>query len=324
MSRQSLPLALGFCLLLLPFAASHAQSSDKLPPHPRLLLDQKDVESLKHRIAGPFAAQWAEFRAAADRAMAEPVKLPPRGGNWSHNYVCPTHGARLKRGPRVADWTWEHTCPVGPHSLKGDPSKATTDFDGNGISSVHMDYAEQLTQLGVVYQVTRDDRYAARAREILLAYADAYLTYPLHDNQGRLGPNPGKAGHVASQSLTEATWLIAATHGADLVWQTLSADDRSRIETKLLRPAIEEVVIPGDKNAPHNIQCRHNSAIGLVGFLLGDERLINRAISQPVNGFRDQLAKGVLDDGFWLEGASGYHFFTIDGLWPLAEAARHW
>jgi hypothetical protein len=31
----------------------------------------------------------------------------------------------------------------------------------------------------------------------------------------------------------------------------------------------------------------------------------------------------VRDDGMWLEGASGYHFFTIDGLWPLAEAARH-
>ncbi len=25
----------------------------------------------------------------------------------------------------------------------------------------------------------------------------------------------------------------------------------------------------------------------------------------------------------WCEGASGYHFFTIEGLWPLAEAARH-
>ena len=25
----------------------------------------------------------------------------------------------------------------------------------------------------------------------------------------------------------------------------------------------------------------------------------------------------------WIEGASGYHFFTISGLWPLAEAARN-
>jgi hypothetical protein len=296
---------------------------EELPPHPRLLLDAKDVEALKQRTAGPFAAQWKEYVATVDRALSEPVELPPRGGNWSHNYVCPEHGARLKRGKRVAKWEWEHTCPVGSHPLNGDPSKATTDFDGNGIASVHGDYSDLTTQLGVAYQVTREAHYAERAKQILLAYADAYLTYPLHDNQGRVGPNPGRAGHIASQSLTEASLLIGFVHGADLVWDTLSPDERTKIETKFFRPAIEEVVIPGDKKGPHNIQCRHNSAIGLVGFLVGDERLIKRAIDEPVNGFHDQLKAGVLEDGFWFEGAGGYHFFTIEGLWPLAEAARH-
>src|SRR5438067_1159897 len=162
-------------------------SAQELPPYPRLLLDQKDVEQLKQKISGPFAPQWKEFRAGVDDSMMDPIELPPRGGNWSHNYVCPEHGARLKQGKKIGPWQWEHICPVGPHTLHGDPSKATTDFDGNGIMGAHLDYADQLVRLGVVYQVTGDRKYANRAREILPAYANKYQSYPLHDNQGRPG-----------------------------------------------------------------------------------------------------------------------------------------
>ena len=63
-----------------------------------------------------------------------------------------------------------------------------------------------------------------------------------------------------------------------------------------VRPALDEVILPRPQGI-HNIQCRRNSAIGLVGFLLGDERLISIAIDDPANGFRKQLEKGVLDDG---------------------------
>src|SRR5687767_7199074 len=93
MSRRCPSLALLICLLLPPLAASRVKATEILPPHPRLLLDHADVAALKQRIAGPFAAQWKEYRAAVDRTMDDPVALPPRGGNWSHNYVCPTHGS---------------------------------------------------------------------------------------------------------------------------------------------------------------------------------------------------------------------------------------
>src|SRR5262249_35576550 len=144
--------------------------------------------------------------------------------------------------------------------------------------------------------------------------------YPLHDNWGTDRTN--RSGRVSSQSLTEATWLIDMTEGADLIWTTLSAADRATIETKLLRPALDEIIIP-QTHGIHNIQCRQNSAIGLVGFLLGDEKLIALAIDDPRNGFRQQIEHGILGDGMWLEGSTGYHFFTIEGLWPLMEAARN-
>jgi hypothetical protein len=73
----------------------------------------------------------------------------------------------------------------------------------------------------------------------------------------------------------------------------------------------------------HNIQCWKNSAVGLVGLLLGEQALIHAAIDDPVRGYRAQMAKGVTADGGWWEGAWGYHFYTMSALWPLTEAARN-
>ena len=279
------------------------------------------MAELKARIASaPWAAQsWAELRARADRELEKPIVLPPRGGNWSHNYVCPIHGARLRQGKQIGPWQWEHICPVGDHVLLGDPSKATLDFDGNAIAAIHDSYARKVIDEGLLFQVTRQARYAAHARAILLAYADRYLTYPIHDNQGRPG---GRGGHVASQSLTEAEWLIQVAQGADLVWDRLSDSDRQAITEKILRPALDQIIIP-QKYGIHNIQNWENSAIGLVGFLLNDPKLISLAIDDPQYGFEAQMQKGVLPGGFWLEGSTGYHFYAMQGMWPLLEAARN-
>jgi hypothetical protein len=288
--------------------------------HPCLLLNAEGVTQLKQRIAtAPWASDsWKKLKSAADRALGRPLDLPPRGGNWSHNYVCPTHGSRLTQGQQIGPWQWEHLCPIGDHVLRGDPSKASLDFDGNAIASIHSRYAQQVIDDGLLYQVTGEARYARKAREILLAYAEQYLGYPLHDNQGK----KGRGGRIASQSLTEATWLIDMVQGTDLIWNTLTDADRQTIVDKLLRPALDQVILPR-RLGIHNIQCRQNSAIGLVGFLLGDKKLIATAVDDPVMGFRQQLENGVRADGMWLEGSSGYHFFTIAGLWPLAEAARN-
>jgi hypothetical protein len=118
--------------LLLVMAPLAAEPAKPLPPHPRLLIDQQDLAALRQKIqTPPFAQRWNALKAEADKSLNEPIELPPRGGNWSHNYVCPVHGTRLKQGKQIGPWQWEHICPTGPHTLLGDPSKATLDFDGN-------------------------------------------------------------------------------------------------------------------------------------------------------------------------------------------------
>src|SRR5690348_12920450 len=100
--------------LALVVAFSARAQTNSLPPHPRLLLSTEGVTALKARIAtAPWAARsWKELKARVDEDLQKPVVLPPRGGNWSHNYVCPEHGARLKQGKQIGPWQWEHICPV--------------------------------------------------------------------------------------------------------------------------------------------------------------------------------------------------------------------
>jgi len=293
----------------------------ELPEHPRLLFSRKGIAELKERINRYdwAKAQWEALKRRADAALSEPINLPPRGGNWWHYYACPKHGASLRTSKQIGEWQWEHICPVDNEVIQSDPTKPERDYDGVVIMGVHSRFANLVRDLGIVYQVTGDRRYAEKAKAILLAYADRYLSYPLHDIRGK--PSVG-GGRVGPQTLDESTWLIPMAQGVDLIWEMLTESERQTLAQKLFLPAAREVILP-HKMGVHNIQCWKNSAVGLVGFLLGDEELIREAIENPERGYWTQMRKGVSEDGVWWEGAWGYHFYTLSALWHLTEAARN-
>jgi len=278
-----------------------------LPPHPRLLIRGDEVPTLKSRIE---RLDWARGafeteRRRADEWLTRPVELPPRGSQWWHWYACKKDGARLQTVSAT-----EHKCPVCGQVYSGWP------YDDVVLDRDHGALAGGLRTLGLVYQLTGDARYAAKAKEILLAYAARYATYPLHSINGKEAIGGGRVG---PQTLDESTWLIPMCQGADLIWTTLSEDERRQAETGLFRPAAE--VIGQHRMGIHNIQCWKNSAVGLVGLLLDDVGLVDDAIVSG-HGLREQIARGVNADGQWYEGAWGYHFYTVSGLLPLLEAGE--
>ncbi|MDA1191252.1 MAG: heparinase II/III family protein [Candidatus Poribacteria bacterium] len=292
-----------------------------LPPHPRLLLTPQRIEEMKARVE---AHDWAKGRyevllRRADGLLGDEIKLPPRGSNWYHWYASPENGAPLRRGDEIGEWRWEHIDTVTGKVYLGDPSDPSKDYDGVALSAIHGNWSRAIRDLGVAYQMTGDALYAAKARKILLAYAEKYLEYPLHTtrNEARVG-----GGRVGPQTLDEAVWLIPVCQGADLIWDTLSEDDRATIADKLLLPAATEVILP-HKMGVHNIQCWKNSAVGLVGLLLGHASLIYEAIGNPDRGYYKQMEDGVSPDGAWWEGAWSYHFYTMSSLWALTEAATN-
>lgn len=280
-----------------------------LPPHPRLLLRREDLSAIRRRIeTQPWArARFEALKREADAWLQRKVALPDRGSQWWHWYACKKDGARLRTKSPT-----EHVCPVCGEVYTGWP------YDDVVLAREHSAYARALLTLGLVYQLTSERRYAEKAREILLAYAEKYLTYPLHNIRGeaRLG-----GGRVGPQTLDEAVWLLPVAEGADLIWEVLREEEREAARKGLFEPAVREVILP-HRMGIHNIQCWKNSAVGLVGLLLGEEDLVWDAVESE-HGYRQQMARGVTPDGPWFEGAWGYHFYTLSALWHLTEAAYH-
>ncbi len=277
--------------------------------HPFLLATDSEIAAAKEKAKRlPWAgAALAALMKSADAALGRTTSAPEKVGQWSHWYSCPKHGVTL----RTVSPT-EHRCPVDGQVFTGDP------YDAVVVGREHSRLTNAVRDLGLAYRFTREVRYARHAAAILLSYAGRYQSYPRHNTRGQDAVGGGK---VLAQTLDESVWLIPLSWGYDMIWDTLSPADRERIEAGVLLPAAE--LIREHKMRVHNIQCWKNSAVGLVGLVTGREDLVRDAVDDPDRGFRRQISEGVTADGLWYEGSLGYHAYTLQALWPLAEAMRH-
>ena len=290
--------------------------------HLRLLLNKQSFENIRANIKNyPWAQNiYKQVIADADEWAEKKVQIPPRGGNWYHYYVSPTDGSLLKPGKEIAPWQWEHISTASGEIFKGDSLNIRRDFDGCVIYSYHGQLAHALYNLGFAFQLTGDQKYASKAKTILIGYTDIYLKLPMRDKTGTFNLNDSTGcGHISVQTLDESVWLIAMLQGADMIWNQLTNKEKNYVTERFILPATD--VIIAHRMEVHNIQCWKNAAVGLAGFLLNDKRLIENAMNDPVAGFNRQLKEGITQEGLWWERSPSYHFYAITPLIYLAETA---
>lgn len=284
-----------------------ARMPDENRRHPCLYATSEEIARGRDRAR---KYDWAKavydgIIASADQALNGTVAVPSKGGQWTHYYSCPKHGVRLR-----TEAPTRHVCPYGWEVYSGWP------YDDVVVSFTHHRYTSQLQDLGLAYALTGAPRYAQRARDIFLAYAEKYPRYRIHDVKGGDGRSGGKR---FAQTLDEAVDLVRVAWAYDLIFNTLSAQERELIERDFLRPSVE--VIARNPMGKSNWQSWHNAGIAAVGFCLGDEPMVHAALDDPENGFRYQMQASVLSDGSWYEGAPSYHFYALSALAYTAEAA---
>lgn len=273
-----------------------------------LLIDEAGIQAARAKAQ---KAPWArraldELLARAGGHLRELPAIPDRGGAWLHWYVCRRDGATLETVSPT-----EHRCPACGTLYQGEP------YDSVVVTGVHVRLSAAARDLGLAFRLTGRMEFARRAGEILLGYADRYRAYP---RRNIFGEDKVGGGRVMPQTLDESTWLIPLTWAYALVRDTIAEEQRRHVEDNLLLPAAE--LIREHRMGIHNIQCWKNSAVGLVGLVTGRQELLQEALEDPERGFRAQIARGVTAEGLWWEGSLGYHYFTMQALWPLAEAAR--
>ena len=293
--------------------------------HPFLLVTAKQITEVKQSIQNHSWKEksWQSLKRISDQYLKEKIEIPNRGGTWEQLYYSPLTNRNLIRGKQIGDWMWEHIDTATNQIFRGDTTKIETDYDGVIISFIHDKWAIGALQLGLSFQITADVKYAQKAKEILLAYATVYPNLSEKNQKSDAIDVITGRGKVHAQSLNEAIWLIDIMQASDLIWKFLKNDERAIIITNIIRPAIKLI---DDNHAEQaaNIQCWKNAAMGMAGFLLKDDRLIHKAIDDEKTGFFAQLKDGVTSDGFWLDISPSYHFYALQALVLLANAAGNY
>lgn len=282
---------------------------ERAKSHPCLLVTPARVVEIKARLASDKQAQgvWKSLVGALDKKLAQPLDIPDRGGQWCHYYFCRKCATGLK-----AKSPTEHVCPHCGEMHTGWP------YDDFYLMQVHYANADQMHHAAFAYQITGDARYARRAKEILLAYAAVYETYPLHDLKGP--SKSGSAGRFGPQTLEESAILGLCAQAYDMIYDRLTEAERATIVAKLLVPSAHTV--HKIKRSIGNWECWHLSAYGQAGLMAGDRELVADAVTGPC-GYLQQLEKAVFDDGVWNECGWGYQFYTMSGLARIVMALNN-
>jgi hypothetical protein len=239
--------------------------------HPYTLWDNEDVAAYKASFATnpPLKTAFDELHAWGDKRIAEPLNVPPHrleaDGTWTY--------PDFKRGYQDASgkWNWE--------------------WDFNGTLQKR---AEDVSNLGILYALTGDEKYAAFAKQILLAVADAYGY-----GKGSTAPDPHGYDHFEAYGFDGGDigmFLAKACNGYDLIYNVPSVSkDRTRIEGDLIRPLAEHLKKSTFMYTTHDrwgMVCLYG--IFIAGETLNEPSLTDLALYGP-GGSKDKLTGGFMD-----------------------------
>ena len=185
----------------------------------------------------------------------------------------------------------------------------------------HYRCSQGARDLALLRWILGDEVYVEPARAILLAYARTYTTFAVHDKEGRTSGRLSAPGRATAQAINEAKWLIPLAWAYDLLYDRFDPEEREAIERGVFHPAAR--LIMANDEGRHNHQSWYNAGVGVVGFLLGEQEYVDYALHKPGSGFHAQMEASLTPDGFWYEGSGHYHFFALESLLYLAEAAAY-
>ncbi len=242
-----------------------------------------------------------------DSEVQRPLSIPLTGGGWYHRYVCPKDGTRLTYKARD-----RHLCPKCGAVWSGSP------WDECGVDLEHRRYAELARDAAIGYALKGESAWSQLAKSIVLFYAEHYERYPLHDKNSGAGKTSGK---VHCQTLTEASWIVPIAHSYHILkehgqWTAAEEEHCRRGLFHKVPPLLRQ-----NRMGISNWQSYHNAALAAIAAAIHDEELMHEAIYDGNNGFLFQMEHSLDEDGFWYEGAWGYHLYALYAHVQLVMAA---
>ncbi len=149
------------------------------------------------------------------------------------------------------------------------------DYSGGYTHSRHKLNFLILQKAGVLYQILDDEKYAIYIKDMLFQYEAMYKDLPVHPQTRSYA-----RGKLFWQCLNDSNWLVYVSQAYDCVYDYLSKKERKQLEKNLFRPFADFISIenPQFYNRVHNHSTWGNSAVGMIGLVMDDDELIQRAL----------------------------------------------
>ena len=178
------------------------------------------------------------------------------------------------------------------------------DYSGGYTHERHKRNFLIIQKAGALYQVLDDEKYANYVRDMLFQYEAMYKDLPLHPKTRSYA-----RGKLFWQCLNDANWLVYVSQAYDAIYDYLSAEERATLEKNLFRPFADHISIgsPQFFNRVHNHSTWGNAAVGMIGLVMGDDELVERALHGIPFDELDVAAKD--DDGGFIfdkDGRAGF------------------
>ena len=184
------------------------------------------------------------------------------------------------------------------------------DFSGGYTHERHKQNFFIMKKAGDLFQILEDEKYAVYVRDMLFQYEAMYKDLPLHPQERSYA-----RGKLFWQCLNDANWLVYTAQAYDAIYEWLSADERQALEDNLFRPFADHISVDSPQffNRVHNHSTWGAAAVGMIGLVMDDEELIERALY----GIQDDgltVGNARDDDGGFIrvEGQEAGYFANID------------
>ncbi len=278
--------------------------------HPCTFWDNRDVAAYRASFTTDpgLKAAFEQLQVWGNIRITEPLDVPAHRLEADGTWTFPAY----KRGYQdmTGKWNWEWN-----------------------FNTTLQRRAEDISNLGMLFALTENGKYASRGRLLLLALADAYGY-----GQGSTIPDPHNYDHFEAYGFDggdNGMFLAKACNGYDLIYNAplLSADDRKHIERGLIRPLAEHLKKEEFMYTSHG----HWGMVCLYGLFIAGETLNDRAMvdmalygpggskSNVTGGFMDCFNSACLRDGVvWgAETKLDEQMAAVCVLTAVAEVMRH-
>jgi len=149
------------------------------------------------------------------------------------------------------------------------------DFSGGYTHQRHKANFFAMQKSGALFTILEEEKYAIYVRDMLFQYEDMYLDLPLHPQTRSYA-----RGKLFWQCLNDANWLVYAAQAYDSIYDWLSEAEREELESNLFRPFADHLSIDSPQffNRVHNHSTWGAAAVGMIGLVMQDQELIDRAL----------------------------------------------